>query len=77
MPRVKSWRSVVLGLLLVAGCGHQRVAPDFKMIRATPIMSEAAEQQVAPLEGTALSDYAWSCERYLEYIDALRTGTPE
>ncbi|MGB5812047.1 MAG: hypothetical protein WBG86_16040 [Polyangiales bacterium] len=82
-----TWTSLVLAsalALALVGCSAKSAPPDFRVLRAPPVMSEKAEQQAVDFEDAAraasidpaLPDFAWACDAYGAYIEELREGQP-
>jgi hypothetical protein len=88
LTRAKSLsRSAALALLVV-GCGGA-AAPDFRVLRAAPIMSEAVQAEATRRSKVAecidqpldceltvdeVVDYIWATDAFGDYIDELREG---
>lgn len=78
MPNESSMRAIarlLTGLLLLStavSCAAKPAPPDFRVLRLSPVMGVEAESEAIAFEGTALSDFAWECNTYGAYIDALR-----
>jgi len=70
------WALWMIGLLaLASGVSCADLSPvNFRILRAAPVMTEQAEVQAVVLDGTPLADFAWRCDQYGAYIDALRSS---
>ena len=66
--------SVALALPVAGGCA-KAPPPDFGVLKPAPVMTRATEEQAANEDGSPLADFAWECDAYGAYIDALR-GEP-
>ena len=60
-------------MLLSVGCAAAP-PPDFRVLRAAPVMSQASVDEASAVDGSALSRFAWECDAYGAYIDELREG---
>ena len=74
---LRTWRVAALALVASAGCVEVAGPPDYSGLRIHPVLSEAAEDQAAQANGSALSSFAWACNDYAAYIGRLRGGLPE
>lgn len=63
--------------LAVAGCVGSVPPPDWRILRAPPVMTDEVIEEAVAIEGTDLSTFVWSCDAYGSYIDELRLGSED